>query len=146
MTASLPEDIEATILADPEGFLSLARELLQEPEELLWLVDKSHRLPAEYAPTDLVPLEEYRETLTLNKEGLSLRRVIMDDLLAMVAAAEAEGITLPISSTYRSYEYQEGLFAYWVDRLGEEEARALLAGRLEDVVDLLRIADVDDGT
>lgn len=112
----------AAILAAPERFLELASQMLSGPPELLWLVDKANPLPEGYEPEDLVSLEEYADRLSLNREGLSLRRLIMEDLLAMVDAAGEEGIELLISSSYRSYEYQAWLFEYWVGELGLEEA------------------------
>jgi hypothetical protein len=45
----------------------------------------------------------------------------------MVEAARLDGVLLDISSTYRSYTYQENLFAYWVDQLGREEAERVSA-------------------
>ena len=101
--------------------------LLKIDPDVLTLVDKSHRLPADYEPDDLVALTSYQDRLTLNKDDLSLRKMIMADLLAMVDAADADGITLDISSSYRSYAYQEWLFQYWVDELGQEEAERVSA-------------------
>ncbi|MFW6215118.1 MAG: M15 family metallopeptidase [Alkalispirochaetaceae bacterium] len=118
-----PSSSGEAILAEPQRFLDLAAQMLRSEPELLLLVDKSTPLEPDYEPDDLVALEEYGEALLLRREGLSLRRLIMDDLLAMVEAAEAEGIELLISSTYRSYEYQEWLFDYWVEELGLEEAQ-----------------------
>lgn len=109
-------------MENPYAFLDLAEKLLNEPRNLLRVVDKEHPLPEEYEPTDLVDLAEYDDELLLNREGLSLRRSIMDDLLAMVDAARKAGIELPISSSYRSYRYQAWLFDYWVEELGREEA------------------------
>jgi D-alanyl-D-alanine carboxypeptidase len=121
--AELPPSLQERILREPRAFLSLVSGVLGEPPELLRLVDKAHPLPATYAPEDLVDLEEYQEELTLTREGLTLRRLILQDLFAMVDAARGEGIELPISSTYRSYDYQAWLFDYWVEELGEEEAQ-----------------------
>ncbi|MFP4425887.1 MAG: M15 family metallopeptidase [Spirochaetaceae bacterium] len=118
----LPPAQRERILDEPRQFLELTAELLETPEELLWLVDKEHPLPAEYEPRDLVELDTLEERLTLTREGLSLRRLVLEDLLAMVGAAGEEGVELPISSTYRSYDYQEWLFDYWVEELGLEEA------------------------
>lgn len=118
----LPPALQERILAEPQTFLELSAKLLETPEELLWLVDKENPLPAEYEPQDLVELDTLNERLNLTRESLSLRRVLLEDLFAMVEAARNEGIELPISSTYRSYDYQEWLFSYWVEELGQEEA------------------------
>lgn len=115
-------DIARAILEAPQKFLGLMAQALEMPRDLFVLVDKSTPLPEDYVPEDLVDLTEYQDRLTLNREGLSLRKVIMPDLLAMVEDAAREGITLDLSSTYRSYAYQEWLFQYWVDQLGRERA------------------------
>ena len=127
LTAEQPEEIRAAILAQPGAFLAQATALLHVEAPILTLVDKQHRLGSEYRPNDLVPLERYADRLVLNREGLSLRAVIMPDFLAMVEAARLDGILLDVSSSYRSYVYQENLFAYWVEQLGQEEAERVSA-------------------
>jgi zinc D-Ala-D-Ala carboxypeptidase len=121
--AGLASDQQSRILATPQRFLDLVAQALEEPEELLWLVDREHPLPADYIPPDLVSLTElYGDHLTLNRPDLSLRALVMPDLLAMAEAARREGVDLDLSSTYRSYRYQEWLFQYWVDEVGLERA------------------------
>ncbi len=115
------------ILSRPEYFLELMRQSFSEPPEFFRLVDKEHALPAGYEPEDLVDLNRYRDRLVLNRGDLSLRAVILPDLFAMVEAARLDGITLDLSSTYRSYDYQAGLFQRHVDNLGEEEAERVSA-------------------
>ena len=121
MVSSLPEDIQNSILADPESFLDLYLGLLAEPAEFFWLIDKSHSLPADYEPDDLVDLVHYPQ-LSLNRENLRLREIVMPDLLRMVKDAGEDELTLLLSSTYRSYSYQEEVFQYHVNTLGREEA------------------------
>lgn len=121
MTAGLPAEIRDTIAASPGEFLSMIEGVLAQPEELTWLVDKEHALAADYAPADLVDLDEV-DGLTLRNTGLSLRRVIIAPLLDMVDAAGIEGIDLELSSTYRSYDYQRQVYQRWVNDLGQEQA------------------------
>lgn len=118
----LPGEIRGPLLARPQAFLDAVARVLREPEDLLILVDKQHPLPADYVPSDLVELAQYSDRLVLNRDELSLRLLLMPDLLAMVEAAHQDGITLDLSSTYRSYRYQEWLFQYWVDQIGLERA------------------------
>ncbi|MDA3951613.1 MAG: M15 family metallopeptidase [Spirochaeta sp.] len=127
ISAGLPAEPAAAIRNAPERFLDTLAPVLETAPDLLPLVDKTHLLPADYEPDDLVPLTTYADRLTLNKDDLSLRAALMPDLLAMVDAAAAEGITLDISSSYRSYAYQEWLFGYWVEQLGREEAERVSA-------------------
>ncbi len=127
VTVGLGGERAAAILDRPAIFLDLADRMLALPPEALWLVDKETRLGAEYEPHDLIPLSEYADRLTLNRTGLSLRALIIPDFLAMVEAARLDGVILDVSSTYRSYSYQEWLFDYWVGELGLEEAERVSA-------------------
>lgn len=130
VTALLPEAIRGRARSSPEGFVAGMVGLLEADPAYTVLVDKEHALAADYEPEDLVPLTNYEGDLELNprtRDSLSLTRETIDALLEMDAAADAAGLTLLVSSTYRSYEYQENLFAYWVDQMGLEEASRISA-------------------
>ncbi len=73
-------------------------------------------------PEDLRELDDYSRILTLSRQGHKLRGIVLPQLLAMNEAAKQEGLSLLISSTYRSYEYQKMLFNRYVERDGLEEA------------------------
>ncbi|OQY33369.1 MAG: hypothetical protein B6241_08070 [Spirochaetaceae bacterium 4572_59] len=120
--AHQPDKIQEEILAKPEVFLDLIEKLIEIPEDLLVLLNKEIGLGAEDRPTDLVELDEYKHILTLSRRGHHLRKVVMPALLAMNEAAEQEGLYLMISSTYRSYEYQKGLFTRYAETDGVEAA------------------------
>jgi len=122
LVATLPQSSRGQILARPTAFLDQLTLLAAEPEELTWLVDKTHSLATDYAPDDLVDLDDYGEDLDLSRTGHRLRRVILPDLLAMTEAARVDGVTVLISSAYRSYEYQEQVYGRWVEQLGQEAA------------------------
>ncbi|MFP4565596.1 MAG: M15 family metallopeptidase [Spirochaetaceae bacterium] len=155
LIADAPAATRAAVAARPQYFLELAARMLELPSPQLRLVDKGHSLPADAVPDDLVALDRYADILTLNRTGLSLRAALIPDLLAMVEAARQDGILLPISSTYRSYEYQAGLFERHVEDLGEEEASRVSARagtsqhQLGTAVDFgsitLEFADTDAG-
>ncbi len=120
MTATLPRDLQAGILASSELFLSQVARVLDEPASLLVLVDKKHPLPDGYAPSDLVLLKDYG--LTVSLESHQVRRIIIPELLRMEKAARAEGIALVFSSAYRSYEYQVTVYNREVKLYGQEAA------------------------
>ena len=106
----------------PHEILDHAAALLDVDQEFLILVDKRNPLPADYRPTDLVDLNRHRDRLVLNRNDLSLRDAILPALFEMVEAARRDGITLDLSSTFRSYEYQAALFERNVAALGLEAA------------------------
>ncbi|MFP4491201.1 MAG: M15 family metallopeptidase, partial [Spirochaetaceae bacterium] len=120
-TAQLPENIQRAIRERPQYFLELIRRSMALPDYLLRLVDKSHPLPEGYKPDSIVELSDYN-MLNLNKNTLTLHSGCMPDLLAMNEAARRDGIELVISSTYRTYEYQKGLYERYVKNYGQEEA------------------------
>jgi D-alanyl-D-alanine carboxypeptidase len=122
LIADLPEPARDSALSDPAAFLEDLRLLHDDRRDLLRLVDKSHPLPAEYEPDDLVELDTLANRLDLSRAGHRLRAVVLPDLFSMVDDARGDGVTLLISSAYRSYDYQVGIYNYWVEELGQEEA------------------------
>ena len=124
---ALPHPFETTVL---EKILHSPIEFLQDiqlvykyssPAQLL-LVDKVTTLDINYVPPDIVALSNYNNVLVLNKDTLEVSKSIVEDLLIMSKAAEKDSVVLDISSSYRSYTYQENLFNYYTQELGLEEA------------------------
>jgi D-alanyl-D-alanine carboxypeptidase len=120
MTAALPKTVQDRITGEPRAFLHLLSRVLDEPAEYLVLVDKKHLLPADAAPADLVSLSA--SPLAVGRADLSLRKAIMPDVLAMNAAARADGVTLLFSSAYRSYDYQKAVYEREVKTYGQQAA------------------------
>jgi len=120
MIADAPAAAQALILKTPVHFLELMVKVLQEPSDLIRLVDKQHALPSDYVPPDLVSLNHH--DLTLYKSNLFLRRIALPSLLAMVHASRVAGTDLPIASTYRSYSLQKAIFEWNVSTYGLKEA------------------------
>jgi zinc D-Ala-D-Ala carboxypeptidase len=73
-------------------------------DDLGVLVDRSHSLPPDYVPKDLVPLRDYGVP-TLGSEVL--RREAAEHLGRLVEGAAADGEKLVVASAYRSYENQQ---------------------------------------
>ena len=109
----------------PQVFLELAGRMLDLEPMQLELVDKQHALPETYSPDDLVRVGGYG--ITVSRPDHELRRLVMPDLLAMVETARIGRLDLIVSSAYRSFEYQRGVFQRNVERLGEEQARRVAA-------------------
>lgn len=86
------------------------------------LVDTYFRLPADFVPPDLVPVRAAGVD-----DDRMLRASAAFDLAALVAAAAADGVRLELQSAYRSFAYQQRVFAGWVDALGPEAARRVSA-------------------
>ena len=92
-----------------------------DKDYLLVLVDKTHHLPKTYKPEDLVSLSS-NDYYSVSRNDLSLRIPVENALRLMAKEALKENVWLLVSSTFRSYEYQEKLFARWVEIDGLEEA------------------------
>lgn len=85
------------------------------------LVDRTHGLPMDYAPTDLVSLRDLGVP-TLGRNTL-LRREAAENLERLVASAAAVGEELVVSSAYRSYEDQRFSYERLVSIYGAEANR-----------------------
>ena len=78
---------------------------LQERQDWLILVDPQHILPTDYKPDDLtVQFQPHWP------KKAQLRREAMQQLLIMIAAAQKDGVRLIPISTYRTWQYQDGLY------------------------------------
>lgn len=103
--AAFRSDLEAVDAADPY---------------LTYLVDKGHPLPEGYAPADLVTLAN--ASYRVNRAGLQLRAGAARSLELMAAAARKDGVSLLVSSSYRSYQYQVTVYDRVVKELGQAAA------------------------
>ena len=72
-------------------------------DDMRVLVDRSHPLPADYVPRDLVPLRDYGVP-TLGSDVL--RREAAEHLARLVEDGAEDGEELVVASAYRSYEEQ----------------------------------------
>ena len=148
-----PRCKEAIPNGDPEEFLADLKSVLAtranfSSEDLspFYLIDKTHKVSADYEPKGLIHLEK-NNLFAINKNNLSLRPEAFEALKVLAAAAKADGVTLTVSSTYRSYEYQKNLFDYWVrvDGLEEAERESARPGTSQHQLGMaLDFAPVDD--
>ena len=145
--STIPVVIRQNIGNNAVSFLAeLKRVLAAEKENLLVLVDKRHLLPEGYTPQNLVRMDTGRAYM-INRKDLSLTKTAERALQEMALAAQRDGITLVVSSSYRSYTYQKNLFDRYVRESGEKEAERFSARagtsqhQLGTVVDFGSISD-----
>lgn len=111
-----------TILAHKQDFLKdLENVLSHDTDNMLLLADKKNYLDESYIPHDLVPLTA-NDTYKINRNDLSLRIPVEQSLRKMADDAKIEGISILVSSTYRSFEYQKNLYERNVKQLGKDAA------------------------
>jgi D-alanyl-D-alanine carboxypeptidase len=122
-TAEIPRELSRRLIsaaAESPAFILDLLSCLEGDPFLRILVDKRHALPGGYEPDDLVPLEG--GSYQASRQGLLLRAAAAEALETMSAAARAEGVTLVVSSAYRSYDYQVEVYARNVRESGQETA------------------------
>ena len=105
-TISLPQAPEAT-----------RNETAGRCDDLKVLVDRSHALPADYAPDDLVSLRGLG--VPILGQDVMLRREAAVNLENLVTSATAAGEDLAVASGYRSYEDQRASYARLVSVFGK---------------------------
>lgn len=114
------------ILASQEEFIKDLETVLENEDETLILVDKTHPLPDGYVPPALVKLDGnnpengFSSSYVISRNDLSLTPKTEKVLEIMAGAARKEGITLVVSSTYRSYDYQKSIYERNVRLYGQE--------------------------
>ena len=115
--------ISSFILKNKKAFLAdLDFVLKNDTDDLLFLIDKKHSVSSDFVPSDLIPLTD-KTHYTFTRNDLSLRIPAEKSLQQMADAARADGINyFLVSSTFRSYEYQKGLFERYVRQDGLELA------------------------
>ncbi len=97
----------------------------RDGNDLLVLVNKEYKLPATYAPTDLVSVcAKVANIRCVNNTNFLLRNVLINDLQNLVNAAVNDGIDLSIRSAYRSYNTQVSTYNHWLSVNGGSVAAA----------------------
>ena len=108
----------------------------QTDDGLPLLVNRTHLLPENYAPAELVDMSTYCDSsiVKIKYTGTQAERAAVDALMAMLAAAHEDGITVwQVSSAYRTVSYQQQLFDQQVNEFldqGFSQENAVSATRL----------------
>ncbi len=88
-------------------------ETIVEPSSVIVLVNKFHALPSDYVPNDLVEIPSF--------PNLQIKDDAVDDFENLLAAAKLDNVIIIPYSTYRSYEYQQGLYNKYLQTDSQEE-------------------------
>lgn len=103
------------------------KRVIQNPYNILALVNKEFALPEDYEPEDLVRPNVSFSFGDLDIEKAYLRKEAAEKLEEMFAAAVLDGIQLYAVSGYRSYERQKQIYNYEVIHSGQEAAEQVVA-------------------
>lgn len=118
---AIPNGDPEEFLADLHRVLEVEKNFRADDLSLYYLIDKKHAVGSDYVPRDLIPVKG-NELWNVSRNDLSLRPEAYAALEDLSRAALNDGIKLLVSSTYRSYQYQEGLFNRYVKQDGLELA------------------------
>ncbi len=75
-------------------------------DDLLTVVSAAFGISADYAPRDLVRLDKYLAATVVYGDQLRVRFLIVDPLVKMIKAMQAQGLRPRVLSGYRSYTSQ----------------------------------------
>lgn len=90
---------------------------IDNPNKILVLVNKNNQLKKDYIPSDLELI-----SLDYATEDKYLRKIAKQQFEKLSQDAKNLGYQIIAVSTYRSYEYQEKLYDYYVKTKGKEYA------------------------
>ncbi|MEN9405895.1 MAG: hypothetical protein RLZ12_179, partial [Bacillota bacterium] len=88
----------------------------------LLLVNRTHTLPANYVPFNLVKV-----TVPANKAGMQLNRTTHASLINLFAAAKKAGHQLLAISCFRDYAYQNNLYQASLKKFGQAHTNKYVA-------------------
>ena len=115
-------EIADFILQNKQAFLADLNYVLQNnTEDLFILADKAHFLDRDFKPSDVLPLEK-NDSYVFYRNDLSLRTPAEKSLRIMGEGAKKDGVTLVVSSTFRSYDYQKMIYERNVKQMGQAAA------------------------
>jgi D-alanyl-D-alanine carboxypeptidase len=98
------------------------KNVIQNPANILALVNKQYYLPSVYIPTDLIRPEVDFSFGNEQVEKSLLRKEAAEALIQMFTEAKKSGIELLAVSGYRSYSRQKEVFDAEVNRVGKDNA------------------------
>ncbi len=108
------------------GYDDDGKQPVENPDDILVLVNKTRYLDADYKPSDLV-VPDVKFSFDGEHEKKHMRREAAEALEEFFGQAHEEGIYIFALSGYRSYNTQKWLFENRAKKVGEEEANKLIA-------------------
>lgn len=90
---------------------------IEDPNNILVLVNKNNQLPSNYIPNDLEQISNF-----YSHEGKMLRKIAKEAFENLSRDASILGYRIVAISAYRDYFYQKDLFEYYVQEKGLDYA------------------------
>lgn len=95
--------------------------IINNPHDLLVLCNKYNKLPDGFAPYELIHMPDGYYDKSDYKDYYLVKEV-NDTFIRMANDAKAEGLKMRAVSTYRTWDYQKGLFNKSVEKNGQAHA------------------------
>lgn len=118
-------------MADGNEELSIELSILEDPLDVLRLVNRSNLLEKDYPDQNIDMYKMEKVTLPVTKGTHMLRPVANAALEELFAAAYKEDIELYVGSSYRNYRSQEVIHYNRVKRMGYDDGYSQIAGASE---------------
>lgn len=122
---------EPAVDAAPEWTYPIPLEVLEDPDDVLRLINRENLLGRKYPDQSLAMYKLVDVTLPVTKGSHQLRPITVEALTAMFTAAEADGIKLYVGSAYRNYRTQEVIHYNYVRDRGHDDGLKLPGGASE---------------
>ncbi len=103
----------------------ISREILDDPDGVLILVNKQNVLDKAYPSADSLVNTKVRKT---SSSARQVRDIVEEALVAMFDAAEADGVKLYLHSAYRSYRNQAVMYENRLKSVGKDDGVVQLQG------------------
>ena len=127
---SFTEELQ-TSAPEPVWSYGIPVDILEDPNDLIRLVNKKNLLDEKYPPDDeLHQLVDAGVRKTSSGERL-VRTVVNDSLKLMFEAAEADGIKLYLHSAYRSFRTQKTVYSNRIEKDGRDTGAVQSPGASE---------------
>jgi LAS superfamily LD-carboxypeptidase LdcB len=117
--------VTPTASPSPTPIASCTRRVPQD--DLLTIVTQQYGLSRDYAPRDLVLLNDYFPFAVTKGYPNQLRQVAIEPLVTMISAMQEASLQPQIISGYRSYAQQEVAYRKWLEK--EPERATILSAR-----------------
>lgn len=95
-----------------------------DPNDILVIVNKYYKLPKDFVPKKLIKIDN---KYSYYDYGFQIASTVKDKFKQMANDAEKEGLIIKVTSAYRSYQKQMGIYNGYVKKNGFEAAEMFSA-------------------
>lgn len=113
--------LEPTSPPIQEWTYPISESILEDPLDVIRLVNKINLLDSKYPPDDEVHQMVSSDLRKTSSSERKMRKIAHDALKLLFEAAESDGIKLYLHSAYRGYSTQATMYANRMERIGRDD-------------------------